>query len=95
VEGDFYAIETPGDLPERLDRFFNILQAIEARGLGSPRLMAIAKRWADRTAPNEHWYRVLGAAKDIHETREVGRAVAEWSDADSIGAHYGYKNDLF
>src|SRR5258707_15467978 len=85
--------ETPEALKQRLDRYFNILRAIEARGLGSPRVMAIAERWADR-APNEPWYRLLGTAKDIHETREVGRAVAEWSDADSIGAHYGYGNDL-
>jgi hypothetical protein len=95
VEGDFYVFETPEALTERLDRFFNILQAIEARGLGFPRAMEIAKRWADRAAPNEPWYRVLGSAKDIHERREVGRAVAEWSDADSIAAHYGYKNDIF
>jgi hypothetical protein len=94
VEGDFYVHETDEALTQRLDRHFNILQAIEARGLGSPRVMAIAKRWADR-APNEPWYRVLGTAKDVHETREVARAVAEWSDADSIGAHYGYSNDLF
>ena len=38
---------------------------------------------------------MLSTAKDIHETREVGRAVAEWSDADSIGAHYAYNNHLF
>jgi hypothetical protein len=38
---------------------------------------------------------VLGKAKDIHEVREVGRAIAEWSDADSLAAHYGYGNDLF
>lgn len=94
VEGDFYVLETPEALKQRLDRYFNILQAIEARGLGSPRVMAIAERWTDR-APNEPWYRLLGTAKDIHETREIGRAVAEWSDADSIGAHYGYGNDLF
>jgi hypothetical protein len=94
VEGEFYMLETPEALKQRLDRYFNILRAIEARGLGSPRVMAIAERWADR-APNEPWYRLLGTAKGIHETREVGRAVAEWSDADSIGAHYGYGNDLF
>jgi hypothetical protein len=95
VEGDFYVSEPPETLTERLDRYFNILQAIEARGLGSPRVMAIANRWADRAAPNEPWYRLLGTAKDIYETREVARAIAEWSDADSIGAHYGYANDLF
>jgi hypothetical protein len=95
VEGDFYAFEVPEALGERLDRFHDIMRAIEARGLGFPRAEAIANRWADRAVRNEPWYRVLSAAKDIHETREVSRAVAEWSDADSIGAHYAYDNNLF
>ena len=95
VAGDFYVSETEEALTRRLDKHFNILQAIEARGLGSSRVLAIAKCWADRAAPNEHWYRVLGTAKDVKETREVARAVAEWSDAESIGAHYAYGNDLF
>ncbi|WP_139017367.1 hypothetical protein [Bradyrhizobium sp. STM 3809] len=94
VEGNFYVPETEEALEQRLDRFFNVMRAIEARSLGSPRVLAIAERWAER-APNSPWYQRLGTAKDIHETREVGRAVAEWSDADSIGAHYGYGNDLF
>jgi hypothetical protein len=95
VEGDFYAFELPEALGERINRFHNIMRAIEARGLGLPRAMSIADRWADRAARNEPWYRVLSKAKDIHETREVGRAVAEWSDADSVGAHYAYDNNLF
>jgi hypothetical protein len=41
------------------------------------------------------WFTALGAAKGIHERREVARAVAEWADADSIAAHYGYGNDVF
>ena len=95
VEGDFYAFEASTALSERLDRFFNIMRAIEARGLGLPRAKEIADRWADRAEPNEPWYRVLGKAKDIHEKREVARAVAEWADADSIGAHYAYRNEIF
>jgi hypothetical protein len=67
VEGDFYVSETSEVLAERLDRFVNIARAIEARGLGYPRVRAIAERWTAR-APNEPWYRVLGKAKDIHET---------------------------
>lgn len=67
VEGDFYAVEAPEALGERLDRFHDIMRAIEARGLGSPRAKALARRWADRAARNEPWYRVLSTAKDIHE----------------------------
>jgi len=95
VAGDFYVSETPEALTQRLDRFFKIMRDIEARGVGSPRLMAIAHGWADRATPNEPWYRLLGTARDVNERREVARAVAEWSDADSIGAHYAYGNDLF
>jgi hypothetical protein len=94
VENGPYVQQASEALSERLDRFFNIMRAIEARDLGHPRVLAIAARWADR-APNQHWYHMLGEAKDIHETREVARAVAEWSDADSVGAHYAYGNDLF
>jgi hypothetical protein len=94
VEGDFYVSEADEALTERLDRFVTLARAMEARGLGHPRVLAIARCWAAR-APNEPWYRVLGKAQDIHETRKVARAVAEWSDADSVAAHYGYGNDLF
>ena len=94
VEGGPYVQEASDALDERLDQFFNILQAIQARDLGFPRVTAIATRWADR-APGQPWYRVLGTARDVHETREVARAMAEWSDADSIAAHYAYDNDLF
>jgi hypothetical protein len=37
----------------------------------------------------------LKRAKDIHESRQVERAVSEWADGDSIVAHYGYGFDLF
>ena len=67
VEGDFYAIEASTALGERLDRFLDIMHAVEARGLGFPRAKEIADRWAERAAPHEPWYRVLGTAKDIHE----------------------------
>lgn len=45
-----------------------------------------------RQAP---WFRALGAARHIHEKREVARAIAEWADADSVAAHYAYGNDIF
>jgi hypothetical protein len=95
VEGDFYAKENPSNLNERLDRFYKIMREIEARELGFPRASELANRWTGRGKPNDPWYTVLGTAKDIHETRLVARAIAEWSDADSIGAHYAYNNDVF
>ena len=44
VEGDHYAGEAPEALRERLDRFHDIMRAIEARGVGFPRAEAITQR---------------------------------------------------
>jgi hypothetical protein len=95
AEEKFYAVENPAALGERLDRFVNLVRKIEARGLGSSRAQAIAERMAGGQIIQGAWFTALGAAKDIHETREVARAIAEWADADSVGAHYGYGNDIF
>lgn len=43
----------------------------------------------------EPWFSSLLRARDIHEQRQVQRAIAEWADADSIAAHIGYGMDLF
>jgi Protein of unknown function (DUF2934) len=93
AEEQYYATEDAAALGERLDRFTSLLTQIESRGLGSARAKGIAARFP-RSGIGP-WFNALGAAKDIHETREVARAVAEWADADSIAAHYAYGNDFF
>jgi hypothetical protein len=90
-----YAKETEAELSSRLERYFQIAEAIEQRGLGSVRAGQLAQRLASRAGATVPWFKVLGAVQDIHETREVARAIAEWADADSIAAHYGYGNDMF
>jgi hypothetical protein len=92
---DPYATETDEELPKRLDRYFEVAQAIQNRGLGIVRTQQLATRLAQTAGATSPWFQVLGQAKDIHEVREVARAVSEWADADSIAAHYGYGNDLF
>jgi hypothetical protein len=42
----------------------------------------------------ESLFQTLRRAKDIHECRQVERAVAEWADGDSIASHYGYGIEL-
>ena len=79
----------------RIDRFQNLDSEIEARGLGRARAKQIAARLAGSGTFLGPWFTPLGAAKDIHEKREVARAVAEWADADSVAAHYAYGNDFF
>ena len=57
--------------------------------------MAQAGLHIPRMQFGEPWFRSVLRAKDIHEQRQVQRAVAEWADADSIAAHIGYAIDLF
>jgi hypothetical protein len=95
AEEQFYAVEDAAMLGERLNRFFKLVREIEARGLGSSRAQGIAARFAGRESAQGPWFRALGAASDIHETREVARAVAEWADGDSVAAHYAYGNNIF
>lgn len=95
AEEKLYAVEDPATLGERLNRFFDLGRQIEARDLGSRRAETLAQRLLNGAAPKGPWFTGLGAAKDIHEKREVARAIAEWADADSVAAHYAYGNDYF
>jgi hypothetical protein len=95
AEDQLYALEDPANLGDRLNRFFDLARQIEARDLGSVRAKKLAGRFLQGAAPKGPWFTGLGAAKNIHETREVARAIAEWADADSIAAHYAYGNDFF
>jgi hypothetical protein len=95
AEEQFYALEDPAMLGERLNRFFDLARKIEARSLGSSRAHGIAAHFAGRACAQGPWFTALGAATDIHETHEVARAVAEWADGDSVAAHYAYGNDIF
>jgi hypothetical protein len=52
-----------------------------SRGLGSVQAQQLARRFANAAQTmSGPWFKALGAARDIHETREVARAIAEWSD---------------
>jgi hypothetical protein len=95
AEDQFYAVDHPGKLEERLNRYLDLGQEIETRGLGCSRALALATRLAIGAPPVGPWFQSLGNARGIHETHEVGRAVAEWADGDSVAAHYGYGNDYF
>jgi hypothetical protein len=95
AEERLYAVEHPDALGDRLNRFHDLGRAIEERGLGSARAQGIAARFAARGSVQGPWLTTLGAAMDIHEKREVARAIAEWADGDSVAAHYGYANNLF
>jgi hypothetical protein len=95
AEDQFYAVEDPAALGKRLERYHDLGREIENRGLGCRCAQLLAKRLAGNAPSAGPWFLGLGKAKDIHETREVGRAIAEWADGDSVAAHNGYGNDFF
>lgn len=90
-----YAPETPDQLATRLDRFHEIAAAIEERGLGNVPAKQLAERLACTAGMTSAWFKILDKARDVHEIREVARAIAEWADGDSIAAHFSYGNDIF
>lgn len=95
AEEQFYTVEDPARIGQRLDRQVDLAREMEGRGLGCGRAQALAARLGGNTPPLGPWFKSFGNAKDIHEKREVARGVAEWADGDSVAAHYGYGNDFF
>ncbi len=96
IEDKFHFIpKDSAALAEYLSRFAIIGHALEQRGVGFALVKKLADMFALRAKVLEPFYVSLGRAKDIHERNEVSRAIAEWSDADSISAHYAAGNDFF
>jgi hypothetical protein len=77
-----------------LKRFSEIVQALEARGVGIARLKAIGERIKARANLYGPWYSALNKAQDDQEHREIQRAVSEWADADTVAAHIAYGIDV-
>lgn len=82
-------------LGQRLDRFYTAATAIEARGFGCAQAQAIADQIRTEIGGHEPFVSYLGKPLTQAEQRLVNRAIAEWSDGDSVAAHYGYGLDLF
>jgi hypothetical protein len=62
-------------------------------GVGHDRAVALGREFADcgDTIRPALWYDGLSSTS----RKQTKRAIAEWSDGDSIAAHCGYGNDLF
>jgi hypothetical protein len=95
LSGLLYPKETEEIMTERQKRFFAAAHDIQQRGLGFAQAQALGEKFVAREKVQEPWYFGLGKAKDVHEEHAVARAVAEWSDGDSVAAHIGYGFDLF
>jgi hypothetical protein len=93
-QANFAREATNREQHERLDRFSEIVRAIEARGVGIARIKEIGARIKARTNSSGPWYSVLNDAQDEQEHREIQRAVREWADGDSVAAHIAYGFDV-
>jgi len=66
---------------------------IEARGLGRARAVELGLRFTNQSNPNAPVLFTTGLKHA--EPNEVRSTIAEWSDGDGIGAHYGFGIQLF
>jgi hypothetical protein len=91
----FFVQQNKSEMEQRQQKTFEAARQIEGRGVGMSRVKALAAKFAARDNVTEPWYRSLVRAKDIHEENDVKRAIAEWSDADTMAAHIGYGIQFF
>lgn len=68
---------------ERDNRWGEIVEAIEQRGVGPAVIRALSQALRQ------------GATSGPSDPTKFARAVAEWADGDSVAAHIAYKNDVF
>jgi hypothetical protein len=94
-DDDGTLFKPPGDLEQFVAKAVHLRSEIGARDIGRAVAVKLGLKLSARDGVSEWWYYGLKRAKDIHECRQVERAVSEWADGDSIAAHYGYGIDLF
>jgi len=82
------------ELAECLDKANALATEIGRRGIGYavPVKLGLQLLTPEEIAKPTLWFQGLQRATGY---KRVQRAIAEWADADSIAAHYGYGIDLF
>lgn len=65
----------------RDNRWGDVMETIEQRGVGSALLRSLQQK--------------AGGRADAIDDKGFARAIAEWADGDSVAAHVAYNNDLF
>jgi len=81
---DLSVFADEGDVPTsagRDNRWGDVMETIEQRGVGGALLRSLQEK--------------AGGRAEAIEEKEFARAVAEWSDGDSVAGHVAYKNDIF
>ncbi len=95
-DGSRYVAEPDeGQLGRRLDRHFEAVTAIEARGVGCAQAMRLAYDIQAEIGGYHPFISYLGKPRTTAEQRQINRAIAEWADGDSVAAHYAYGIDIF
>jgi hypothetical protein len=77
---------------ERDNRWGEVLEAIELRGVGGAVLRDLKKVPSQLTSERPF---KQSLKTGVAEHTKFPRAVAEWADGDSIAAHVAYNNDVF
>jgi hypothetical protein len=82
------------ELAECMDKVNALAMDIQRRRLGYavPVELGLQLLTSDEIAKPTLWFEGLRRATGY---KQVKRAIAEWADADTIAAHYGYGIDLF
>ena len=95
-EGKRYLAEPDeAALVRRLERHWDVVTAIEARGLGCAQAKQIAREIQADIGGDNSFFVYLGKPRSSTEQKKINRAVAEWTDGESVAAHYAYGIDLF
>jgi hypothetical protein len=81
------------ELAQCMEKVNALSGEIAKRGVGYARAVELGMRFTDQSNPSRPtlWTTGLKGAS----LKEVRSAIAEWSDGDSIGAHYGFGIRLF
>jgi hypothetical protein len=94
-DGTRYQHEEEHDQARRVDRYYELATAIEARGLGCAQARHIADEIRAQVGGGDPFEFYLGRPRNNCERKKINLAIREWSDGDSIAAHYGYGIELF
>ena len=90
--------ETLDDYFALAEKFGEVVDALEARGLGLSQVKRIAEHVPKAEWRGRHWFQVLADRDFLNDNQregELAAAVAEWSDTDSVAAHFAYGLDAF
>jgi hypothetical protein len=95
TEPDEANFAVDADVSARQKRFSELSRQLESRGFGIAAAKCVGHAINNRLGkPTDPWFGNLSQTTDTNERAAIVRAVAEWSDGDTIAAHYAYGNDV-